>query len=78
MSGCSEKNREIIWKNDFEPMVRKSGLKFTPGLELIGRRTVEALITRKHSLRTLVTVICTYVGVKLLLKNFQFLIFFLF
>ena len=37
MSGCSEKNREIIWKNDFEPMVRKPGLKSTPGLELIDR-----------------------------------------
>ena len=37
--GCYKKNRENYLKNAFKQKKKKPGLKFNPGLELIGLRT---------------------------------------
>ena len=39
MIGCCKKRREIIRENAFEQKKKKPGLKFNPGLVVIGLRT---------------------------------------
>ena len=50
MIGYSIKKRKYYWENAFEQKKKKPGLKFNPGLALIGPRTdwPDFSITDKH------------------------------
>ena len=41
MIGCSKMDRENSWESALEQTKKKRGLKFNPGLMLIGLRTTE-------------------------------------